>query len=208
LRGCDHGHSWSLLYHCFFIIPSGVRLSPLGTAATTGLLYHGDCGATGEMKIGRGNRSTRRKPAPAPLCPPQIPYDQIRARTLAAAVESQARPDALGYLRLSKFTTNVSLSNYLLGSIRGLECLWYVRTSYAEGKVAAMCVCVEPALGAARLTDAVLPFTLQRTHTLSPVVWACGTFSQVHRSGSNSGLTSGICGRALPSKKPYFLALT
>jgi hypothetical protein len=27
----------------------------------------------GGMKIGRGNRSTRRKPAPAPLCPPQIP---------------------------------------------------------------------------------------------------------------------------------------
>jgi hypothetical protein len=25
------------------------------------------------MKIGRGNRSTRREPAPAPLCPPQIP---------------------------------------------------------------------------------------------------------------------------------------
>jgi hypothetical protein len=25
----------------------------------------------GGMKIGRGNRSTRRKPAPAPLCPPQ-----------------------------------------------------------------------------------------------------------------------------------------
>jgi hypothetical protein len=27
-----------------------------------------DCGAIGGMKIGRGNRSTRRKPAPAPLC--------------------------------------------------------------------------------------------------------------------------------------------
>jgi hypothetical protein len=26
----------------------------------------------GEMKIGRGNRSTQRKPAPAPLRPPQI----------------------------------------------------------------------------------------------------------------------------------------
>jgi hypothetical protein len=45
----------------------------LGTAATTGLLYQpqmtgdGDCGETGGMKIGRGNRSTRRKPAPAPL---------------------------------------------------------------------------------------------------------------------------------------------
>jgi hypothetical protein len=53
----------------------------LGTAATTGLLYQprmigdGDCGKIGGMKIARGNRSTRRKPAPAPLCPPQIPHD-------------------------------------------------------------------------------------------------------------------------------------
>jgi hypothetical protein len=47
---------------------SGVGLSPLGTAATSGLLYkpqlidEGDCGAIGGMKIGRGNRSTRTKP--------------------------------------------------------------------------------------------------------------------------------------------------
>jgi hypothetical protein len=74
----------------YFIILSGVRLSPLGTAATTGLSYQpqmideGDCGATGGMKIGRGNRSTQRKPAPAPLCPPRIPHDQTRARTRAA----------------------------------------------------------------------------------------------------------------------------
>jgi hypothetical protein len=53
----------------------------LGTAATTGLLYQprtigdGDCREIAGMKIGRGNRSTRRKPAPAPLCPPQIPHD-------------------------------------------------------------------------------------------------------------------------------------
>jgi hypothetical protein len=40
-----------------------------------------ECGAIGGMKIGRGNRSTRRKLAPAPLCPPQIPHDQTRART-------------------------------------------------------------------------------------------------------------------------------
>jgi hypothetical protein len=69
----------------FIIILSGVRLSPLGTAATIDLLYQpqmiddGVYGANGGMKIGRGNRSTRRKPAPAPLCPPQIPHDQIRA---------------------------------------------------------------------------------------------------------------------------------
>jgi hypothetical protein len=67
----------------FFIIVSGVRLSPLGTEATTGLLYQpqmiddGDCGEIGGMKIGRGNRSTRRKPATAPLCPPT--HDQTRA---------------------------------------------------------------------------------------------------------------------------------
>jgi hypothetical protein len=72
-----------------------VRLSPLGTAATAALLYRTqiiddvDFGAIGGIKFGRGNRSTRRKPAPAPLCPPQIPHDQTRARTRAAAVESQ-----------------------------------------------------------------------------------------------------------------------
>jgi hypothetical protein len=53
----------------------------LGTVATTGLLYQpqmkgdGDCGEIGGMKIGMGNRSTRRKTAPAPLCPPQVPHD-------------------------------------------------------------------------------------------------------------------------------------
>jgi hypothetical protein len=47
-------------YYYFFIILSGVRLSPLGTAATTDLLYQpqmtddGDCGATGGIKMGRG----------------------------------------------------------------------------------------------------------------------------------------------------------
>jgi hypothetical protein len=38
--------------------------------------------------IGRGNQSTRRKPAPVPLCPPQIPH-AAQTRTRAAAVESQ-----------------------------------------------------------------------------------------------------------------------
>jgi hypothetical protein len=31
------------------------------------------------MKIGRGSRGTRRKPAPAPLCPPQIPHAYTRS---------------------------------------------------------------------------------------------------------------------------------
>jgi hypothetical protein len=51
----------------------------------------GDCddGEFGGITICRGNRSTGRKPAPAPLCPPQIPLDETQARTLAAAVGSQ-----------------------------------------------------------------------------------------------------------------------
>jgi hypothetical protein len=53
------------------------------------MIDEGDCGEIGGMKIGKGNRSTRRKPAPAPLCPPQILLDQTRARTQAAAVGSQ-----------------------------------------------------------------------------------------------------------------------
>jgi hypothetical protein len=40
------------------------------------------------MQIGRGNQSTRRKPAPVPVCPPQIPRDLTRARSRAAAVGS------------------------------------------------------------------------------------------------------------------------
>jgi hypothetical protein len=45
-------------------------VSPLGTSATNGLLYQprliddAGCGAVYGMRIGRGNRSTRRKPAP------------------------------------------------------------------------------------------------------------------------------------------------
>jgi hypothetical protein len=46
-----------------------------------------DNGEIGGM-IGRGNRSTRRKPAPVPLCPPQTPH-AARTQTRAAEVGSQ-----------------------------------------------------------------------------------------------------------------------
>jgi hypothetical protein len=75
------------------LVGGGVQLGPLGTSATLWpiLLASGDyddgefCG----MKIGKGNRSTRRNLAPAPLCPPQIPHDTTRARTWASAVGNQ-----------------------------------------------------------------------------------------------------------------------
>jgi hypothetical protein len=41
----------------------------------------GDCEAIGGMKIGRENRSSRRKPALVQLCPPKIPHDLTPAAT-------------------------------------------------------------------------------------------------------------------------------
>jgi hypothetical protein len=71
----------------------GVQLGPLGTATTDWSIVPAqgdyDNGEFGGMKIGRGNRSTRRKPAPTPLCPPEIPLYQTRDRTRTATVGSQ-----------------------------------------------------------------------------------------------------------------------
>jgi hypothetical protein len=75
------------------LVGGGVQLGPIGTAAADWPIVPAtgdyDDGEFGGIKIGKGNRSTRRKPAPAPLCPPQIPLDQTRDRTRVAAVGSQ-----------------------------------------------------------------------------------------------------------------------
>jgi hypothetical protein len=70
-----------------------VRLSPLGTSAIDWPIVPApdvddECGAVGGMRISKGKRSTRTKPAPVPLCPPQIPHDLTWARTRAAEVGS------------------------------------------------------------------------------------------------------------------------
>jgi hypothetical protein len=56
----------------------GVPLGPLGTAVTNRPFVPAagnyDDGEAGGLMIGRGNRSTRRQPAPVPLCPPQTPH--------------------------------------------------------------------------------------------------------------------------------------
>jgi hypothetical protein len=60
------------------IVGGGVNLGPLGTATTNRPIVPApgdyDDGEIGGI-IGRENRSARRKPAPVPLCPPQIPHD-------------------------------------------------------------------------------------------------------------------------------------
>jgi hypothetical protein len=74
-------NSFTVYFFTFLLAFFNLCGGNLGTAAATGILYQprmigdGDSGGIGGMKIGRGNRSTRRKPSPAPLCPPQIPHD-------------------------------------------------------------------------------------------------------------------------------------
>jgi hypothetical protein len=73
------------------IVGGGVQLGPLDTVVTNRPIVPvpGDYDDVeiGGM-IGRGNRRSRRKPAPMPLCPPQTSH-AARTRTRAAAVGSQ-----------------------------------------------------------------------------------------------------------------------
>jgi hypothetical protein len=70
---------------------SGVQLGPLGTAVTNRPIMsaQGDY-SDGEIGgiIGKGNRSTQRKPAPVPLCSPQTLH-AVRMRTRTAVGGSQ-----------------------------------------------------------------------------------------------------------------------
>jgi hypothetical protein len=72
-----------------------------------GLLYQpqmiddGECEAVGGVRIGRGNRSTRRKPASLSLCPPQIPHDLTWARNRRLTAWAMPRPSHLSIYHTS-----------------------------------------------------------------------------------------------------------
>jgi hypothetical protein len=67
--------TWLIDFFLIRIVGGGVQLGPIGTAATNGPIVPTprdyDDGVIGGMVFGRGNRSTRRKPAPVPICPTQ-----------------------------------------------------------------------------------------------------------------------------------------
>jgi hypothetical protein len=69
-------NSLDALFFCFVlwggVEPSSLLLGPVPAPDDD------ECGAVGGVRIGRGNRSTRRKPAPVQLCLPQIPLDLTR----------------------------------------------------------------------------------------------------------------------------------
>jgi hypothetical protein len=81
----------------FFVAASWGEVKPsrLLVGPLYGLFYQtrmmmviDECGAVGGM-FGKGNRSTRRKYALAPLCPPQIPHDLPQTGTRTTAVGSR-----------------------------------------------------------------------------------------------------------------------
>jgi hypothetical protein len=76
-RKADESRVCSGIFFLIGIVGDGVQLGPLVTAATNRPIVPApgdyDDGEIGGM-IPRGNRSTRRKPAPVPLCPPQTPH--------------------------------------------------------------------------------------------------------------------------------------
>jgi hypothetical protein len=68
-------------------------LRPLFSLLYQPRMIDDDCGAVGGMRIGRGNRSTRRKVASVPLYSPQILHELIQVRALTAAVDSRRLTD-------------------------------------------------------------------------------------------------------------------
>jgi hypothetical protein len=105
-----------------------VQLGPLGTAVNNSptVPAPGDYDE-GEIDgmICRGNRSTRRKPVPMPLCPPQTPQ-AARTRTRAAVVGSQrltawgtARPKSVPKLLIPSVLPTRYLVQILPDSLDG-----------------------------------------------------------------------------------------
>jgi hypothetical protein len=74
----DHYYLQYFIFLIGIVGGGGVQLGPLGTAASNRPTVPApgdyDDGEIGERMIGRGNRSTRRKPAPVSLCTPQTPH--------------------------------------------------------------------------------------------------------------------------------------
>jgi hypothetical protein len=92
-------YSWYIVPMCFLVSlyflwarwdwVRLVRRTLIGLLYQPKMIDDDECGAIGRIIIDRGNRSTRRKPAPESLCPARIPHDLTWAWTLAAAVGSR-----------------------------------------------------------------------------------------------------------------------
>jgi hypothetical protein len=116
-----------------------------------------ECEAVGGMRNGRGNPSSRRKPVPMPLCPPQMPhvlslnepglplseasdsthfYVFVRMETSLCVIHAQYIPapgiPCLSNLVVQLQTPPVIQINSNLGSIINIarDIYWYIPVSY------------------------------------------------------------------------------
>jgi hypothetical protein len=80
------------------------------------------------MRIGRGNRSTRRKPTPVPLCPPHTPHGLTWNRKRVAAVGSRRLTAWAGQIGMSN-NLKYRSANWFPFLIALLEWLPYMRYS-------------------------------------------------------------------------------
>jgi hypothetical protein len=102
-----------------------------------GLLYQpwiidDECGTVGGMRIGLGSRSTWRKPAPVPLCPPRIPHDVTWAWTWAIAVGSP---------RLTAWAMARPTTHFVI-YLHDCCLLWLPVLGKSESKINKSCLCV------------------------------------------------------------------
>jgi hypothetical protein len=111
------------------------------------------------MRTGRGNRSTRSKPAPVPLCPPQIPHDLTRAaavgsrRLTACSMERPIRSVSVR-LRYTPQTSDLGLR----------KCMAYlnVRATLMGTGWRQMCVSLDGACSRRKLLCSVYAVTRPR----------------------------------------------
>jgi hypothetical protein len=117
-----------ILFFSYTYIPLSTVYWPIVPATDDGY-----CVEIGGMKTGRGNRSTRRKPAPVLISPPQIPHVLTRARIRTAEEESK-RLTAWALLRrgyskgnrsiraLSDCQTRITMWHFTFREICGYYC--------------------------------------------------------------------------------------
>lgn len=60
----------------------------------------------------RGNRNTHRKPVPAPLCPPEIPYNGLESNTGHHGDRMATNPPNQGMVRVKEFKQAVKKGPY------------------------------------------------------------------------------------------------
>jgi hypothetical protein len=122
-------------YNCVFlfligIVRGAVELGPLGTTATNRPTVPApgdyDDREIGGMMIGRENQSTRRKPAPVPLCPPQTPHGCPDAYP--------GRRDGKPATNLLSYGTANFLVPYSLSNLESFSRIKYVITTNVRNK--------------------------------------------------------------------------